>query len=138
MDTADYSEPSSLLESFCQHPRIVQAILHDGAVSIKPKVDKVIVLGDDLGTRTGEVESIRLFRAAQIMQLEYQVIRQIGPISPNDPANPGIYQSILVAGGIDGFDTWELKVPETFLSKSCKCKSVRNTGRTISDPHQHV
>ena len=50
--------PASSFEGFAQKTGVGKAILHDGSEPIEAKVNKVVVLSDDLSTRTREVERI--------------------------------------------------------------------------------
>lgn len=79
--------PASSFEGLGQQTGIAEAVLHDGSESFEAKMNKVIVLRDDLSTRAREVEGVGLFCAAQIVQLEDQVLWKERFISPDDPAN---------------------------------------------------
>lgn len=50
------------------------------------------------------------------MQLEDQVLRQVGFVAPDNPADSSIYETILVSGGIDRLDAGQLEVPTRFVS----------------------
>ncbi len=55
---AEIRTPASSFQGFAQETGIGKAILHDGSESVEAKVNKVIVLSDDLSTRTREVEGV--------------------------------------------------------------------------------
>ena len=50
--------PASSFQGFAQETGIGKAVFHDGSESVEAKVNKVIVLSDDLSTRTREVEGV--------------------------------------------------------------------------------
>lgn len=50
--------PASGFEGLAQETGVGKAILHDGSEPIEAKMDKIIVLSDDLSTRAREVESV--------------------------------------------------------------------------------
>jgi hypothetical protein len=52
-------------------------------------VDEVEVLSDDLGARAGEVEGVGLFGAAEVVELENQVLGEVGLVAPDDPPEAG-------------------------------------------------
>jgi len=45
------------------------------------------------------------------VQLEDQVLRQLGLITPDDPANTSVDETEFVAGCVDRLDSGKLKVP---------------------------
>ncbi len=93
--------PPAGFQNLAEKACIGEAILHDGAETVETQVDEVIILGNDLSSRTGEVEGVRFFSASKVMKLEDEVLGQIGLIAPNDPPNAGVHQAELMAGGVD-------------------------------------
>lgn len=53
-------------------------------------MNQVVILRNDLGTRSREVEGVRLFGSTQVMQFENEVFREKTFIPPNDPAHTSI------------------------------------------------
>ena len=50
--------PASGFEGLAQEARVAKAIFHDSSESIEAEMNKIIILGDDLGTWTREVKSV--------------------------------------------------------------------------------
>ena len=48
-----------------------------------------------------EVEGVGLFGSAEVVQFEYQMLREVALISPYYPPNACENEAILVAGSID-------------------------------------
>jgi len=96
MDITDTGIPSRLLQAFGQHPGIGQAILHDFAIAIEPEMDEVIILHYHLGARPREIKGERLLRAAQVVELEDEILWQICLVTPDDPAQSWGYQTVLM------------------------------------------
>lgn len=93
--------PPAGFENVTKKACIGEAILHDGAETVKTQVYEVVVLGNDLSSRTGKVESVRFFSASKVMKLEDEVLGKIGLIAPDDPPNAGVYQPKLMARSIN-------------------------------------
>lgn len=93
--------PASCFQGFAQQPRVRQSILHDLSVTIETEVDQVVVLRNDLSTWTRKVQCVRLFRAAEIVELEDQMFRQVTFVSPDDPANTSVHQAEFMPRGVD-------------------------------------
>ena len=49
-------------------------------------MNKVIVLGDNLGPRTREIESVGLFCSTEVVQLKDQMLGKVRLVSPDDPS----------------------------------------------------
>lgn len=111
VDATDTGKPPGPLERLAQQARVRQAVLHDVPVAVEAQVDQVVVLSDHRGPRPREVERVRLFRAAEIVQLEDQLLGQVRLIAPDDPSQSGIHEAVFVAGRVDGFDAGELEIP---------------------------
>lgn len=52
VDVADTDIPSGFLKGFAQEARVAHAVLHDVSKAAEAKMDEIVVLTDDLGTRT--------------------------------------------------------------------------------------
>jgi hypothetical protein len=103
--------PSCGLERLGKEASVAQAVFHDGSVACESEMDQVVVLGDDLGSGTREVEGVGFFCSTQVVQLEDQVLRKHRLVTPNYPAHTSVDEAKLVAGCVDGLDTWEFEVP---------------------------
>jgi hypothetical protein len=51
--------------------------------------------------RPGEVQREWLFGPAQIMELKYQMLREVRLVAPDYPAHTSIDEAELVSGGVD-------------------------------------
>ena len=86
--------PASCFKSTTEKPGVSQSILlrdsqlkccvgmsekgyHDLPVSREPKMDQVVILGNDLTSWAGEVQRVRLFRPAKIVELKNKMLRKI-------------------------------------------------------------
>lgn len=87
MDIGNARIPTSSFDRLTQEAGIGKAILHNRPEPLEAKVNEIVVLSNDLSTRPGEVEGVRLFRSAKIVQLEDQVLGKERLVSPDDPAN---------------------------------------------------
>jgi hypothetical protein len=70
MNVADADIPPCCFQSFAEKSSVGEAVLHDLAISIEAKVDEVVILGDYLCARAGEIESVGLFSATFVVRLE--------------------------------------------------------------------
>lgn len=52
------------------------------------------------------------------MEFEDEVFREVGLVTPDDPAYAGVDKAELMAGGIDRFDAGKLEVPAVFYLMS--------------------
>ena len=64
-------------------------------------MNQIVILCDDLSSRSREVESVRLLSASEVVKLEDQVLWQKLLVSPYDPTYTGVDQTELVTGDID-------------------------------------
>lgn len=64
MNIAYANIPSTGLESFAQESCVFQAIFHNASEAVKAKMDKIVVLCDDLGAWAGEIECVRFLGAS--------------------------------------------------------------------------
>lgn len=101
VDIAHANIPPAGFENLTQEACIGEAILHDGAETVKAQVYEVVVLGNNLSSGTGEVEGVRFFSASEVMKLEDEVLGKIGLIAPDDPTNAGVYQPKLMARSVN-------------------------------------
>ena len=74
-------------------------------------MDEIVILSDDLSAWTGEVQGVGFFGAAKVVELEDQMLGQVGLITPDDPTDTGIDETELMARSIDRFYTGKLEVP---------------------------
>jgi hypothetical protein len=98
VDVADASVPASGLQSATEQTGIGESVLHDALEARESKMNEVVVLRNDLSSRSREVEGVGLFGSTEVVQLEDQVLGKIAFVSPDDPANAGIDQTKLVTG----------------------------------------
>ena len=56
-------------------------------VSLKAEPQEVVVLGDDLPGRAGEVDLEDGHVAAQVVDMEHQIVGQLGVVPPDHPAD---------------------------------------------------
>lgn len=64
-------------------------------------MDQIVVLRYNLSARAREVERVRLFGAAEVVELEDEVLGEIRFVAPNDPTDTGVDETVFVAGGVD-------------------------------------
>lgn len=105
VDVAHALVPSGGFQAFGQEAGVGEAVLHDGAVAVEAEVDEEEVLGDDLGAGAGEVEGVGFLGAAEVVELEDEVLGQVGLVPPDDPSYSSVDQSELVSRCVDGLDT---------------------------------
>ena len=133
MDVADADVPARRFQSLAQQSSISQTVLHDGSVTIEPKVNQVVVLADNVSPRSREVQCVRLLGAAQVVEFEDQVFWQQRLVAPDDPAYTGVDKTELVARSIDGLHALVFKVPAKSISLFPSHESVEALpGRTAS------
>ena len=87
--------------------RLVHPLVADPA-----QPDEVVVLGGDLARRPGEVDLEHRHVAAQVADVEDQVVGQLGGVAPHDPADAERRQTELVARGADGLHPGQSEVPD--------------------------
>src|SRR4051812_2058737 len=80
----------------------VLAGLLDHPVALAAQPQELEVLQHDLGARAGEVQREGGHVAAQVVDVEHQVLGQELLASPDHPADARVDQAVLVAGGLDG------------------------------------
>lgn len=85
---------------------------HDGAVAVLTQTDQLVVLAQNLGSSTREVESKGSLVSTEVVDVEDQLGRQVLGIAPDAPANTGVDETILVARNVDRDDLLETEVPD--------------------------
>jgi hypothetical protein len=79
----------------------VTAGLLDTTVALEAEAQEVVVLRDHLGTRAGEVEREGRHVAAEVVDVEDEVLGERLRVSPQRPADARHHQAVLVPGGVD-------------------------------------
>src|SRR5580698_1784376 len=93
----------------------------DAFVALKAETQEVVVLGDDLPGRAGEVDLKDRHVAAEVVDVEHQVVGKLLAVSPEDPADAQRSQAELVPRGADRLDPGQPEVED----------HVRNVGTTM-------
>ena len=83
----------------------------DVLVARPAQADEVVVLGHDLAGRPGEVDLEDRHVAAEVGDVEDQVVGQVLGVAPQHPAHPERGQAELVARGADRLDPGDAEVP---------------------------
>ncbi len=81
------------------------------AIAGEPEADEVVVLRDDLRAGSREVEREGRHVVAEVVHPEDQVLRERVGVAPDDPADTGIHEPVLVAGRVDRRDPRQAEVP---------------------------
>ena len=84
----------------------------DAAIALMPEPEEVVVAGDDLAGRAGEVDLEHRHVAAQVIDVEDQVLGKLGGIPEDDPADPQRGQPELVPRGADRLDPGQPEVED--------------------------
>src|ERR1700683_2777550 len=84
----------------------------DAFVALKAETQKVVVLGDDLAGRAGEVDLKDRHVAAEVVDVEHQVVGKLLAVSPEDPADAQRSQAELVPRGADRLDPGQPEVED--------------------------
>lgn len=71
-------------------------VAHDGLVALLAEADELVVLADDLGGALGEVEGEGGLLGAEVVDVEDEVLGEVLVGAPDDPANTGVDEAILV------------------------------------------
>ena len=98
---ADDLELADALDVLGQRGRVLPHDLHDPAVAGLAETHEVVVLGEDHRGAGGEVEREGRVRLPQVVLVEDQVLSEIRLLAEDQPADSGIDESELVAGGVD-------------------------------------
>ena len=91
--------------------RDVLGALHHLAVALASEDREHEVLSDHLASRAREVERERRHVAAEVVDVEDQVLRKRLRVAPDRPADPRVDESVLVARGVDRLDARKAEVP---------------------------
>jgi hypothetical protein len=76
------------------------------------QTDQLVVLAQDLGSSTREVEGKGSLVSTEVVDVEDQLGRQVLGVTPDAPANTGVDETILVAGNVDRDDLLKTEVPD--------------------------
>ena len=93
------------------------------------QMDEVEVLRHHLGSRPGEVHADRWHLAAEVVDVEAQLLRQIGLLSPQHPAHTGENTAVFMAAGVDRLHAGQAEVPTQLRGIKRRHKG---TGGTIN------
>lgn len=85
------------LECPAEKSGVLQTIQRNVAVSFKSKVDETKVLRDDRRRGTGEVEREGVLDRAKVMELEDEILGEMGFVAPDNPTNTDVGQTEFVA-----------------------------------------
>jgi hypothetical protein len=86
---------------------------------------EVEVLRNDRRGRAREVERERVLDRAEIVQLEDEVLREVGLVAPDNPADATVRKSELVTGRVDRHDARELEVPQELRVRERRDEAAR-------------
>lgn len=92
----------------------VHRVLLDLAVALESEPDEVVVLPEDLRRRAREVEPDLRDAGPEVIDRERHLVGKIFLVFPDDPAQPRVDQSELVARGRDGEHPFQAEVPLPF------------------------
>ena len=98
------------------------------AVAFAAETQEVIILCDDLPPGAGKVQREGRHVAAKIIHIENQIRRQIGLLAPHHPTGSERREAEFMARGVDGFDSWQSKIPHKI---GCAKWSQESTARGI-------
>ncbi len=85
--------------------------LHHLGIAVAPQPQEVVVLAHHLVTGTGEVQGEGRHVAAEVVDPENQILRQVLGPAPHDKPDAGIGQPILVAADVDRHHAGQPKIP---------------------------
>lgn len=74
-------------------------VAHDGLIAPLAEADELVVLANDLGGTLGEVEGEGGLLGAEVVDVEDEVLGEVLVGAPDDPANTGVDEAVLVFGG---------------------------------------
>lgn len=87
----------TLLQRPAQQPRILQIRQCNTAVALEAEVHEVEVLRNNGRGGAREVEREAVFDGAEVMELEDEVLGEVGLVAPDDPAYTNICKAEFVA-----------------------------------------
>lgn len=105
---------TALLKRTRKETRILHVSEGNTPEALEAKMNEVEVLRDDGRSRAREVEGEAVFDGTEVVQFEDQVLREMGLVPPDDPANADVGKTELVARRVDGDDTRQAEVPWKF------------------------
>ena len=85
---------------------------HDSAVAVLAQADQLVVLAQNLGSTTREIESKGSLVSTKVVDVEDQLSRQVLGVTPDAPTDTGVDQTVLVARNVDRDDLLETEVPD--------------------------
>lgn len=110
---AHYQE-THIFEGGGEHVGHAGEVEHDGAVSVFAEADELVVLADDLGGALGEVEGEGSLVGTEVVDVEDEFLGEELGVTPDDPADAGVDEAVLVPGDVDADDVGETEVPLEF------------------------
>ena len=114
--------------------RDVTRVAVDLLEPVEAEPEEVVVLGDDLGARPREVEGERRHVVPEVVDPEDQVLGQRRGIAPDDPADTGVDEPVLVPRRVDRGDARQAEVPHQLRVEE---RGDERPGRAV-DVHGHV
>ena len=85
---------------------------HDSAVTMLAQTNQLVVLAQDLGSTTREVESERSLVSTKVVDVEDELGRKVLGVTPDAPSNTRVDETVLVTRDVDGDDLFETEVPD--------------------------
>lgn len=109
-----HDQETHVLEGCSERVGDAGEVEHDSAVSVLAEADELVVLADDLGGALGEVEGEGGLVGAEVVDVEDELLGEELGVAPDDPADSGVDETVLVAGDVDADDVGEAEVPFEF------------------------
>ena len=109
-----HDQESHTLESCGEGVSDAGEVEHDGAVSVLAKTDELVVLADNLGGALGEVEGEGGLVGAEVVDVEDEFLGEELGVAPDDPADAGVDEAVLVARDVDADDVGKAEIPFEF------------------------
>lgn len=106
-----HDQESHIFDCGSEQVRNAGEVEHDSAVSVLAEADELVVLADDLGGALGEVEGERGLVGAEVVDVEDEFLGEELGVTPDDPADTGVDEAVLVAGDVDADDVGEAEIP---------------------------
>ena len=94
-----------------QPARVVAACLLHAPVAVEAETQQRVVLRDDLRPRAREVQRERRHVAAEVVDVEDEILRQRRAVAPDGPADARVDEPVLVARGVDRRHAGDAEVP---------------------------
>lgn len=70
-------------------------VAHDGAVPLLAESDELVVLANDLAGTLAEVQGERSLVSAEVVNVEYELLRKVLGTPPDNPADTGVDEAVL-------------------------------------------